>query len=102
LLELGPRVGDVVESHPDPDDVVTLLGEQRGRDRRVDAAGHRDEDAAHATPTPWPSGSAARTAAAARESASTLGMTSTASSTSSSVVVRPSESRREPRASSSG
>ena len=101
LLELGVRVGDVVEAHPDADDVVALLGDKRGRDRRVDAARHRDEDPAQ-TVTPWPSGSAATAAEPCRIEAMTRGTTSQAVSISASVVVRPSDSRSAPRASSSG
>ena len=40
----APGVGDATpEPQRDAGDVVTLLGEERGRDRRVDAAAHRDE-----------------------------------------------------------
>ena len=35
----------VVELHGQADDVVTLLGEQRRGDRRVDASAHADDDA---------------------------------------------------------
>ena len=46
LLELGVAVGDVVEAHPDADDLVALLVEERRRDGRIHPAGHRDEDPA--------------------------------------------------------
>ncbi len=101
LLELGVAVGDVVQPHPDADDLVPLGVQQRGGHRRIDAAGHRHEDPAHAE-TPWPSGSAATTAEATRIDAITRGTTSAAVATSASVVVRPSDSRSAPRASSSG
>ena len=48
LLELGVRVGDVVQAHPDADGLVTRITHERRRDGRVDAARHRDEDPAHA------------------------------------------------------
>ena len=101
LLELRVRVGDVVEAHPDADDLVALLVEERRGDRRVHATRHRDEDPAH-TPTPWPSGSAATATDPTRIEASTRGTTSQAVSISASVVVRPSDRRSAPRASSSG
>ncbi len=103
LLELGVRVGDVMEAHPDADDVVALLAKKRRGHGRVDAAGHRDQDPGHeADATPWPSGSAATAAAPTRIEARTRGTTSHAVSISASVVVRPSDSRRAPRASSGG
>ena len=110
LLELGVRVGDVVQAHPDADDLLALLVEQRGGDRRIDPARHRDEHARHRqTPNPgtnpaapWPSGSAASAAEPMRSPASVRGTISAARSTSLSVVVRPSVRRTEPRASSSG
>ena len=101
LLELGVRVGHVVEAHPDADDLVALPMEQRRGDRRVDPARHRDQDPAHAG-TPCPSGSAATARAPSRIEATTPGTTAQASAISSSVVVRPSDSRSAPRASSSG
>ena len=101
LLELGVAVGDVVEAHPDADHLVALLVEERRRDRRVDPARHRDEDPAHAG-TLWPSGSAATATVPRRIEAMTRGTTSQAVAISSSVVVRPSERRSAPRASSSG
>ena len=45
LLHLGVGVGAVVDAHPDADDVVAGIGEERGGDRRIDAPGHRDEHA---------------------------------------------------------
>ena len=101
LLELRVRIGDVVQAHPDADDLVARLVQQRRRDGRVDPARHRDEDPAHAG-TPCPSGSAATAAAPRRMEATTRGTTSQAVAISSSVVVRPSDSRSAPRASSSG
>ena len=101
LLELGVRVGDVVETHPDTDDVVSGVVQESRRDRRIDPARHRDEDAAHAG-TPSPSGSAAMTAPALRIDDTTRGTIVLAVSISSSVVVRPIDRRRLPRASSSG
>ena len=101
LLELGVGVGDVVQAHPDADDLVARLVQQRRRDRRVDPARHRDEDPAHAG-TPCPSGSAATAAAPRRIEATTRGTISQAVAISSSVVVRPSDRRSAPRASSSG
>ena len=44
LLELAVRVGDVVQAHPDADDLDALLVQERRRDRRIDAARHGDED----------------------------------------------------------
>ena len=102
LLELGVAVGHVMEAHPDANDVVALLVEERRGDRGVDAPRHRHKDAAHETAAPWPSGSAATAAEPIRIDAITRGTTSTAVSISSSVVVRPSDSRSAPRASSSG
>ncbi len=101
LLELGVRVGDVVEPHPDPDHVVALAVQERRRDRGVHPARHRDQDPTHAG-TPSPNGSAATTALPSRIDAMTRGTTSQATATSSSEVVRPSDSRSAPRASSSG
>ena len=101
LLELRVRVGDVVEAHPDPDDLVALFAEECRRDGRVDPARHRDEDPGHAG-TPCPIGSAATAAAPIRIEAMTDGMIPAASSISASVVVRPRVSRSAPRASSSG
>ena len=101
LLELRVAVGDVVQAHPDADHVVALLVQQRRRDRRVDPARHRDQDPAHAR-TPCPSGSAATAAAPSRIEATTRGTISHAAAISSSVVVRPSDRRSAPRASSSG
>ena len=101
LLDLGVAVGDVVQAHPDADDLVALSVQDRGRHGRIHAAGHRDEDAAHAG-TPWPSGSAAIAIVPIRIDAMTRGTTSHAVAISSSVVVRPSDRRRAPRASSSG
>ena len=101
LLELGVAVGDIVEAHPDADDLVALPVQDRRRDRRIHASGHRHEDPAHAG-TPWPSGSARTAIVPIRIEAMTRGTTSQAVATSSSVVVRPSERRRAPRASSSG
>ena len=45
---LGPphRLAVVVELERDPDDVIAGLGQERGRHRAVDAAGHGDDDAA--------------------------------------------------------
>ena len=101
LLELGVAVGDVMEAHPDADHLVALLVEERRGDGRVHPARHRDEDPTHAV-TPWPSGSAATATVPRRIEAITRGTTSQAVAISSSVVVRPSESRSAPRASSSG
>ena len=101
LLELGVRVGDVVQAHPDADDFVALAVQQRRGDRGVHPARHRDEDPTHAG-TPSPSGSAATATLPSRIEAMTRGTTSQATATSSSVVVRPSDSRSAPRASSSG
>ena len=101
LLDLGVRVGDIVQPHPDAHDLVSGLVQERRRDRRVDAARHGDEDPAHAG-TPWPRGSAATIAAPTRIDATTRGTISQAVAISSSVVVRPSDRRRAPRASSSG
>ena len=101
LLELGVGVGDVVESHPDADDLVALAVQQRRRDRGVHPARHRDQDPTHAG-TLSPSGSAATAALPTRIEAMTRGTMSAAAATSSSVVVRPSDSRSAPRASSSG
>ncbi len=101
LLELGVRVGDVVEAHPDPDHLVTLSVEQGGRNGRVHPARHRDQDPTHAG-APWPSGSAATAIVPIRIDATTPGTIAQARLISSSVVVRPSERRNAPRASSSG
>ena len=101
LLELGVAVGDVVEPHPDADDLVALRMEECRRDGRIDSARHRDQDPTHAG-TPCPSGSAVTATLPSRIEATTRGTTSAATATSSSVVVRPSERRSAPRASSSG
>ena len=101
LLELRVGIGDVVETHPDADGFVTLACDERGGDRRIHSPGHRHEDPAH-TPTPWPSGSAATATEPTRIEAMTRGTISVAVSISASVVVRPSDKRRAPRASSSG
>ena len=45
--ELRVAVGGVVEAHPDPDDLLALLVEQRRGDGRVDAARHGDQHARH-------------------------------------------------------
>ena len=96
LPELGVAVGDVVEAHPDADDLVALLVQQGGRDRAVHAPGHRDEDPAH----PATASDGCGTASIRRRS--TSGTMRAASSISASVVVRPSDSRSAPRASSAG
>ena len=101
LLELGVGVRDVVQPHPHADDLVALLVDERRRDGRIHSARHRDEDATHAG-TPCPSGSAATAPPPSRIDAMTLGTTSLAVSMSASVVVRPSDKRSAPRASSSG
>ena len=114
LLELRDGIGDVVQAHPHADDVVALLGEQRRGDGRIDAAGHRDEGAGHeaaseasagtpfTTPRPRRAGSPRAPRPRRENSARIRGTISTAASISASVVERPSESRSEPRASSSG
>ena len=81
--------------------------QQRRRDRRIDAARHRDERSrGSGTLRPRrPPGRAGRRrgrAAAARDRRGSAARPRPPSSTSASVVVRPSESRSEPRASSSG
>ncbi len=43
------RFSVVIELHGDANDVVALGGEQRRRDRRIDAARHRDDDAGFAS-----------------------------------------------------
>ena len=72
------------ELHGGAHDVVTLLQQQRGRDRGVDATGHGDEDL-HA-----------------RRRATASATTEAARSTSASVVVAPSDRRSAPLASSAG
>ena len=101
LLHLGIAVGDVVEAHPDADDLVALRVQDRRCHGRIHAAGHRDQDPAHAG-TPWPSGSAATAIVPIRMEAMTRGTTSLAVAISSSVVVRPRDRRSAPLASSSG
>ena len=122
LLELAVAVGDVVQAHPDADGLDALVVEQRRRDRRIDAAGHRHQDPPFAcrrpsgvarrgrcedhlgaqTPISWPRGSAAIALEPERSRATIAGTTSAARSTSASVVVRPRLNRSAPRASSSG
>ena len=70
-------------------------------EREFDAAAHRDEDSAHGTATA-PSGSAATAAWAGRIAMMVRGIAWTAASISASVVVRPSDTRSAPRASSAG
>ena len=100
LLELRDGVRDVVQAHPDADDLVALLGEQRRRDRAVDAAGHGDEDPAHrGDRLPQRLGGEHRGDARASRRGRAA-RSATASSISASVVVRPSDRRSAPRASS--
>ena len=102
LLELGVAVGDVVQAHPDPPTTsVARLACSAAATEEIDPARHRHEDPTHAG-TPCPSGSAVTATAPRRIEATTRGTTSHATATSSSVVVRPSERRSAPRASSSG
>jgi len=91
LLELGIAVGDVVQPHPDTDDLVTLLMEERRRDGGVDPAGHRHQDPTHAG-TPCPSGSAVTATVPSRIEATTRGTTSHATATS---VIRRGAAERE-------
>ena len=90
-----------MEAHPDADDVVALLGSSA-------AATDESTPPDIATrirlmpPTPWPRGSAATAAWPVRIEARTRGTISAAASISASVVVRPSDRRSAPRASSSG
>ena len=102
---LGVGVRDVVEAHPDADDLVPLLVEQRRGDRAVDAARHGDEDPAHPAATPGGARGRRRDVRGARDepaAAMTSGTTRLASSISASVVERPRLRRTAPRASSSG
>ena len=80
LLELGVRVGYVVQAHPHADDLVALGVQDRRRDRGIDPAGHRDQDPAQ-TPTPWPSGSRATESEPICIEAMTRGTTSAAVAT---------------------
>ena len=95
-------VGDVVQPHPDADDLVALLVQQRRGHRRIDAAGHRDEDPAHADDAL--AQRIGRDGRRRRRASTrcTRGTTAAAVSISASVVVRPSDRRSAPRASSSG